>query len=74
MALIVYFRLESCLLADKISTNQNRGITDLLSFYFIALVYVPLDKIHFYEMMDDHSVSIKIFLLVNIFFSIEVGI
>ena len=42
MALIVYFRLESCLLADKISTNQNRDITVLLSFHFIALVYVPL--------------------------------
>ena len=42
MALIVYFRLESYLLADKISTSQNNGITDLLSFHFIALVYVPL--------------------------------
>ena len=44
MALIVYFRLESCLLADKISTNQNSGITVLLSFHFIALVYVPLEN------------------------------
>ena len=45
MALIVYFRLESCLLADKISTSKNRDITVLLSFHFIALVYVPLGEI-----------------------------
>ena len=33
------------MLADKISTNQNSGITVLLSFHFIALVYVPLGAI-----------------------------
>ena len=40
--LIVYFRLESCLLTDKFSTNQNIVITVFLSVLFIALVYRPL--------------------------------
>ena len=76
MTLIVYFRLESCLHTDKLTTNQNIVITVFLSFLSIALFICHLvnlnvcnrnSNLYYYEfgriIADNVLYACKLFIL-----------